>query len=601
MAKLTHWLETRCREQRIASGVGIALAAGAGFELFALLLWAIEATTRPIKEITSILLLISILLVLLIGVFWSFWRLWRSNTVLQKAREFGQEHPEEHDALETAVELEGKSRNGILRPFEQEYLAQLQEHYAADGFSSLRASHAFAHPRWWPQLLTAGVLVFIFLYLKNPVMQRAWRGLASHQPGIEFIGLPAEMERHQDLGIKVKINRYGGVATLEVREAHSDVVSHPMQGTGDAQSLTLYDISQEFSVRAWTPFVATRWHRVAVYDPPAPERISIDTTPPAYTGRTPQHRDDFGDLELIAGEALHIECEMPEGQTCQLQELPADTVTPVPCTLTPLPSQEMHLQAEYRDGAGHIAKGPAFTVTVRPDLAPAIELIEPTADATCKPGESPNVLAHITDDFGVTAVEAHFYLDNQPEAKQLLWSPEADDTIPRQLEVVSRLALNDLQLVPGQLLTGWLEATDNRTPDTQRARSELFFITIVPDEAAFEANMEGMDGGEMHEISITDLIVESKRLLRNTFDILGSGFEPPVAERLRVELERDLRALELAIRARSIDLAQQFGMPQLPPDIQQFFNDAAGQLVQAATDVTANAIDDSRALSSPRW
>ncbi|MBR4124794.1 MAG: hypothetical protein IKR13_01195, partial [Victivallales bacterium] len=138
------------------------------------------------------------------------------------------------------------------------------------------------------------------------------------------------------------------------------------------------------------------------------------------------------------------------------------------------------------------------------------------------------------------------------------------------------------------------EATDNRTPDTQRARSELFFITIVPDETAFEANMEGMDGGEMHEISITDLIVESKRLLRNTFDLTSLEFEPPVAQRLRSELERDLRALELAIRARSIDLAQQLGMPQLPPELQQFFNEAAAQLVQAATDVTAGALADSR-------
>ena len=27
----------------------------------------------------------------------------------------------------------------------------------------------------------------------------------------------------------------------------------------------------------------------------------------------------------------------------------------------------------------------------------------------------------------------------------------------------------------------------------------------MPDDTAFEANMEGMDGGEMHEISITDM------------------------------------------------------------------------------------------------
>lgn len=593
MAKLTHWLKMRCRMQCVASGVGLFFFAIAVFEAVALMLWGLESITKPIQENISIILITTILLILSIVFVWGFRCLWQKSTVFQKSREYSREHPEEHDALEAIVELERKSAEGPLRPFEQEFLQDARRPYMEDNFQRLRQSRTFRQPPWLQLALVAMALVVICYMLRPPILMRAWKGFVCRTPGLAIIQMRSEVERHQDMEVVVQVNRYGGTPALEVRE-NGILTTTPMQPLDENRfHLVIYDITEPFALKARTDFVASGWHRVAVYDPPCPERISIDTTPPAYTGRAPQHRDDFGDLELIDGEALHVECEMPEGQTCHLMESSDSIGIPIPCTLYPLHSKEMHLQAEYRDADGHTAKGPAFTVTVRPDLVPAIELIEPTADATCKPGETPAILANVIDDFGITAVEAHFYLDNQPKAKQLLWSPETDEVNPRQLDIVSHLTLADQQLAPGQLLTGWLEATDNRAPEVQRARSELFFITIVPDESAFESNLEGMDGEEAREVNVSDLIVESKRLLRNTFDLSDSAFEPLMTERARTELERDLRALELAVRARSIDLAQQFGMPNLPPEIQQFFNDAAERLVQAATDVTANALKDS--------
>ncbi|MBO4620447.1 MAG: hypothetical protein J5654_10105 [Victivallales bacterium] len=593
MAKLTHWLKMRCRMQCVASGVGLFFIALTGFEFVALMLWGLESITKPVQENISILLIISILFILSIAFVWNLWRLWRSSTVLQKAREYSREHPEEHDALEAIVELEQKSTEGQLRPFEQEFLQDARGPYLENDFHRLRQSKTFRQPQWLRLALAAMAPIFICLVFHPPILIRAWNGLVCRVPGLTIIQMRPEVERHQDMEVVVQVNRYGGTPSLEVWE-NGVLTATPMQPLdGNRFRIVLYDITEPLVLRARTDFVASDRHRITVYDPPAPMRIAIDTTPPAYTGRVPQHLDDFSDLELINGEALHIECEMPEGQTCQLLESTETIGIPVPCTLHPLSAKEMRLQAEYRDADGHTAKGPAFTVTARPDLVPVIELIEPTADATCKPGETPSILANVIDDFGITAVEAHFYLDKQPEAKQLLWLPETDEVIPRQLDVVSRLTLADQQLAPGQLLTGWLEATDNRAPEVQRARSELFFITIVPDESDFESNMEGMDGEEAHEVNVSDLIVESKRLLRNTFDLSDSALEPLMTERLHIELERDLRALELAVRARSIDLAQQFGLPHLPPEIQQFFNDAAEQLVQAATDVTANALKDS--------
>lgn len=598
MAQLTPWLRTRCRWQRCARGTRHLLTCLAVFEVFWLGVWCFEKLLAPVSERTAGTLFFITAGVLLAGILLGIWRITRRSIVNAKTREYGRERPAEHDALEAAVELEAKSAKGPLRPFEQEYLTQLQERYAADDFKSLRSSRAFARPRVWPLALATILIASFFFCFPNPVQQRAWLGLTSNQPGLEFLGLPTEIERHQDLPVTVQINRHGGAVTLEVREDGAAEASYPMQGNADAPHLTLYDVSQSLAIRARTPFVESDWHHIAVYDPPAPIRIAIDTTPPAYTGRTPQHRDDFGDLELVAGETLQVHCEMPEGQTCQLKGLSAaaaPTLSTMPCTLSLLPAVGVRFQAEYRDAAGHISHGPVFAVTIRPDLTPSIELIEPTTDTTCKPGETPLVIANVTDDFGITSVEVHYFLDNQPERIQTLWPTGGTPLSSQSLELTSPLALGDTQLVPGQLLTGWLEATDNCEPSANRVRSELFFVTVTPDENSFQADMEGLEGEETHKVDISDLIVESKRLLRNTFDWLNLEMDEAVAERLRQELDRDLRALELAVRSRSVDIASQLGMPRLPEELQCFFTEAALQLGQAAADVTAGAVGDSRA------
>lgn len=591
MANLLPWIKRRCNWRRLAHAGWLFAGGLLAFELIWLALWGIEKFLAPFSEKTTELLLFATAGFFLAGILLGIWRIARRSNVKTKAYEYGRECPEDHDALEAAVELEGKSQQGALRPFEQEYLEQLQNRYSANDFELLRESRAFARPCIWPLALAAILIALFILYIPNPVWQRGWQGIVSNQPAIEFTGLPDEIERHQDLPIVVKINRLGGEATLEVREDGVVDTSYPMQGDAAAPHLTLYDVSQDLAIRARTPFAKSDWHRIAVYDPPSPIRIAIDTTPPAYTRRAVQHRDEFSDLEVIAGEEIRIHCEMPEGQSWELTGLAIDgNATKEEMVFTP--SQNLTLQAIYRDSIGHLAKGPEFIIAVRRDLPPAIELIEPTTDTQCKPGMNPNLIANITDDFGLHAIEMHFFLDNLPESTQLVWN--ATSPTPH-LELNTPVDFLGAALQPGQILTGWLEAEDNCEPTAQRIRSELFFVTVVPDENAIEADMEGMEGQESHEVDLADLIVESKRLLRNTFDLLNLEMDSASSERLRQELERDLRALELAVRSRSVDIQQQLQLPRMPAELQQFFTEISLQLTQAATDVVTGAIADSRA------
>ena len=591
---LTQWLSRRTGWKLRLAIAWLGVAAAIAFALFGVILRGAEAAGLVFSE-TLAGWVQGIFMLVLLGILAEWANLVINNCKLDSCvKRHSMTHPEEHDALEAAVELEQKSRLGPLRPFEQEYLELLQKRYAAEDFALLRASPAFALPRPWPLALAILAMLLLFLFVHNPVQRKAWQAWFGRTPGIEFIGLPDEIERHRDLTVTAKINRHGGQATLETRTGGGAPQRFTMQGTGEMQHLTLYDVVESTEIRARTPYVKTRWKELAVYDPPSPNTIALDTEPPAYSKRKPQHLRDFSNLEVLDGELLRIQCEMPAGQTWELRELTAEAPEGIPRTPVLEPDRDMRLQACYHDAAGHRANGPAFTVTVRPDLPPNIELIEPKEDATCKAGQKPLLQANVTDDFGVAAVLLHCQIDNGDEITQIIYNQELSDN-STAVALHAALEIGETELKAGQLVTGWLEAVDNRTPESRHARSELFFLTVTPDESSFEGNLEGMEGGEVQEVQLTDLILESKRLIRNTFDLLDSPLEPPVVERLRQELERDLRALELSVRARSVDLAAQLGLPRLPEELLRFFTDTAGELVQAATDVAADAVADSRA------
>ena len=591
MTPITPWLKSRCRWQCFARGAFYLLEGLASFGVFCLILWGYETLASPIAEKTALRLLAILAVLLLAGSIMRLFRLLRQNSLKERIRAFCQDNPQDHDTLEAIVELETKASHETLRPFEQEFLQEAQTPYARDNFHLLRQSRAFRRPHWLGLALMAATLVALCFVLRPPVLTRAWNGLVCQTPGVEFLQMQPEVERHQDMEVVVQVNRYGGTPTLEVLE-NGVLTSTPMQPLNEGRyHLMLYDIAQPFALTAKTAYATSARHQIGVYDSPSPLRIAIDTIPPAYTRRASQHLDDFGNLEVIEGEEFRIHCEMPEDQSWELIGLALDGNT-TGTELVFTPSHNLTLQAEYRDSIGHLAKGPEFIITVKRDLPPAIELIEPTTDTQCKPGMNPNLIANVTDDFGLNAVEMHFFLDNLPESTQLVWSAASPTS---HLELNTPVDFLGTSLYPGQILTGWLEAADNREPTAQRIRSELFFVTVVPDENAIEADMEGMEGQETHEVDLADLIIESKRLLRNTFDLLNLEMDSASAERLRQELERDIRALELAVRSRGVDIQQQLQLPRMPAELQQFFTEISLQLTQAATDVTVGAIADSRA------
>lgn len=515
-----------------------------------------------------------------------FWRRSRRTAQLRRfCREFQRDFPEDRDALETALELEASAER--CGDFQKEYLLELQERYLRDDGQALRNAPSW-RPRWRPALMVAVLCgIGVLGWLGRDAWSRCGNALFG-SPAVKVAEGLAKVPVHSDVEIAAEVLRYGtegGVWLESVEDGVRRKEAMSVDGTG-VWRLKFYDLTADVRYRVSTSYASSPWRRLAVYEPPAPLAVSVVSVPPAYMKREGQSYDHFQNLELMEGEELRISCEMPVGQSWSLQEEKGAALVP---PVEFLPRHRAVYRARYQKDDVD-AWGESFQVLVRPDQAPLIELVLPEEDSQITPKDMPKVVAMTSDDFGVTEVTLHFVKDDAPEQTAVLWQGEARENV----DVDRAMELGELEA--GQIITGWLEARDNREPLRHASRSTLFFLTVMPPPEEGPDGQENGQSGEKQEVALDDLITESKRLLRNTLDCISRAeiLSPEVARREQQELSRDLRALAVAVMGRQVAVAKNAGVAQLPPELAQYFVGAAQSLEAAAGLVDKQAVPESR-------
>jgi len=521
--------------------------------------------------------------VLLLG--WSYW-LKRSNSLSSLCRDFRHDRPHDYDRLEAALELEANSANADA--FQQEYLSELQERYLKEECRALKHAQSW-YPQWRPltlvlALFCAGGLVFLG--------QGAWERFWNRTIGVEAVAierLPEKIPVHQDMAISARIQRYGveGGVFLESVQGGVHRKEAMICGADEAWHLTLFDLTEETYYRVVTKNAASRWRKFIVYVPPAPKSVTITTRPPEYTGLEARTFQEFQDLELVEGEMLSMDCEMPIEQRWELVD--GESFYAPPVEFFPR-NQAVYLPRFFMEDVS--ADGTAFRTTVRPDQAPLIELVAPQEDEKITPNTRPALVAMTSDDYGVSQVALHFVIDEGEEVTKELWR----DAPQKNVDINQAIDLGTLE--GGQVVSGWLEALDNRQPKGHASRSSMFFLTVIPaTEDMPPADGQNQQGDQKsQEMSVDDLITESKRLLRGTQD--AEARREYVSEELALreqhELSRDLRSLAVAVSGRQVVVAKNAGVAELPPDLAQFFVNATRALEEAGGLVEAGQLLPSR-------
>ena len=476
-------------------------------------------------------------------------------TVKQLALGIENRRPELMDRLVCAIELEEQSRP--LNTLEAGLLQEMQNSFAADP-EFFNACFRSFQP-WRSSLLLALAAFLLLLPATHMAAFRKaktyFRTLCGYEaPGIRIILSGNEFAMHSDVPIKAEILRWENRAEIEIEEMGAPGKKRYVQDmfaqTERLHSFTIYDINAPLRFRVRSASLRSAWQKIEVYEQPALEALSIRSIPLPYTRNKVQSFTEFVDFSLTEGEQFELLMQMPPGIEASLLATPEMTQAVHGSVMLLDADLSRSYQIVLQVQNGHQSKCQPFKVSVEPDLPPVLELKQPALDNSIKPGDSILLDLLARDDFGLRELRLYFSVSGGARQSLQLYHQEDNELAEKELQHRQFWELEKMGLQDGDLLSCIVVVSDNREPEAQRTRSELFFITVKPEPDELEADGD-MSGKEM-QADISDLIAESKRLLRLTWDNLGQavGLRPEELQKRNFELLRDLGQLEVELRQR---------------------------------------------------
>ena len=182
-----------------------------------------------------------------------------------------------------------------------------------------------------------------------------------------------------------------------------------------------------------------------------------------------------------------------------------------------------------------------------PDEPPLVEITEPAKDLQLPSDATFLVEVFASDDHGVSDVRMRIEHAGDSEEETIFVEP-----VEKEKRLTYVFDLNERPLAVGDVLTYMALASDNKEPESQLARSEIYFIEVLPPEG----NSTEADGGDMEgetkEIPVRDFINKTKKIIRSTYDALLETDDSKM-ERLAVALQacRPTNSMERSRRSRS--------------------------------------------------
>ena len=176
-----------------------------------------------------------------------------------------------------------------------------------------------------------------------------------------------------------------------------------------------------------------------------------------------------------------------------------------------------------------------FVFAPIPDEPPIVEITEPAEDLQLPSDASLLLEVFSSDDYGVTDVRINISHAGEKEEETIFVDP-----VQKEKTLSYVLDLNERALATGDVITYMALAIDNKKPEGQIARSEIYFIEILPPEGN-STDSDSEMSGEQKEIPVRDFINKTKKIIRSTYDAL-----------LEEELKKE--KLSLAIATDSLNL-----------------------------------------------
>lgn len=250
-----------------------------------------------------------------------------------------------------------------------------------------------------------------------------------------------------------------------------------MERTADGVAFTTTwpEVLEGFAFEVAAGVSRSRQHEIRVVDPPALQGLTLEITPPNYTGLAPRTTDAVvGEVRVLAGSRLHWRMQFNKPlKTARLKLMTAGGTRSWPASVAD-DGRSAAADFEASDGGALVV---ALTdrdgldrdddtyrqLVVGGDAAPTLRLDGHDRPRAVRPADVLAVRAEATDDFGLAALELHLQVNPQTQDVQAV---EQNRLGVRQLVEHFTLDLSKMGLRDGDRLTYRVRAADSRPSPT---------------------------------------------------------------------------------------------------------------------------------------
>ena len=220
---------------------------------------------------------------------------------------------------------------------------------------------------------------------------------------------------------------------------------------------------------------------------------------------------------------------------------------------------------------------PLYVIDVLRDQTPVVKIDRPGRDVSASPVEELFVEASAHDDFGIARLELVWSINDGPERTQLLFAAAGD--APAQTSAGHTLYLEEYELEPGDLLSYFARASDNRRPEANVVASDIYFVTIRPFRRDYR---QAAAGGPAGGAAAQDL-----QLVRRQRELIAATFRLVRDEALMAPARREsdldlLAGLQEQLRASALEAIGSLHSGDGMLEAVEFLRGAAAAMQQAS-------------------
>jgi len=410
-----------------------------------------------------------------------------------------QEHePSLGSVLSSAVD----AKQARARDTSPQLVAQLVER-ALDACEQIGFGHKVEQQRLRQEASRLGLALLVimllsvappeFLRLSATALLLPWTNASQYSPyQIELAPGNIEIARGGDQLVSARIAGFDGESVLlftsdNAGNSWQQAVMVAGNETG-LYEFFLFDLNQPVDYYVTGAGQQTGTYRIDVADIPAISKLSLRYHFPAYTMLEPETSEGSGDIAALRGTRVEVlikpSIEIPggglllnDGQHIDLVKGESqDWVGEI--TVEQNSGYKITLQ---RSSGVAVAASSEFRITALDDKHPGVSIQSPGRDMKVSMIEEPVMKIRATDDQGIDKLELVLSVNGSAEQRINLGDEAESPGANRELSAEHTLYLEDLNLIPGDLISYYVQARD-RAPDEQSrsATSDIFFYQVRP-------------------------------------------------------------------------------------------------------------------------